>query len=166
MKLDLIKPYDDDKLVFNQETGRYELTFEFVKKTFEINFKDDDTLKKRITKNSRKIYNLILYRCYTANKPVVDMALNRTENGRKFLFDVLLEQFEADNETGFNDLSSTPAINYTNGSVIDRNLQYANQISVDAEQIIDRNAEYFGFNILYQGQLPLVLYKLANEGNL
>lgn len=162
MKLKIVEHYDDDKLVWNTETRRYELSIEYVKTHFDINFRDDKVIKQRLSKNSRKIYNVIYARSHTANKAVIDLCLNRSENGREFLFDVLLEQFEADNEYGFNDLSSAPAINLSNGSVIDRNLLYQNQISVDAEQILDRNAEYFGINILYQGVLPIIYYRLAN----
>lgn len=155
MKLTKIQPYSDDKLIFNQD--KYELAFEYVKSLFEVNFKDDAELHRRIVKNSRKIYNFIFYRIHSANKVIVETLLNHTEQGRKFLLDVLTEQFDADNESGYNDLSSVAPINVSNGQVIDRNLLYQNQISVDAEQIIDRNAEYFGINIMYQAPLPYLL---------
>lgn len=155
MKLTKIQPYSDDKLVFNQD--KYELAFEYVKSMFDINFRNDDELKRRIAKNSRKIYNFIYYRIHSANRLIAETLLNNTEQGRKFLLDVLTEQFEADNESGYNDLSSVAPINVANGQVIDRNLLYQNQISVDAEQIIDRNVEYFGINIMYQAPLPYLL---------
>ena len=164
MNITVIEPYDDDKLVWNTETDHYELSFEYIRSNYEVNFRDDKELKRRLTKNSRKIYNFIYARTHTANKAVATLLLNKTEQGRKFLFDVLIEEFEADNATGYNDLSQNPAINLSNGSVIDRNLLIQNQICVDAEQIIDRNREYFGINIMFQGQLPLIFYQLANRG--
>ena len=83
--------------------------------------------------------------------------LNKTEQGRQVLKDVLLEQLEADNETAFNDLSSQPAINVGTGQEISRESLQANQISVDTEQIIDRNADYFGFNICVMTRFPPAL---------
>lgn len=158
MKLNVVSPYNDSKLVFNKETNRYELSMEFVKNEFEITFRDDGVLEKRIKKNSRKIYNFIKYRSYTYNEPVIDFCLNQTEEGRKFLFDVLLEEMEADLESGYNDLSSQPAINFANGSDKNRHELAKNQVSVDAEQVIERNGAYFGFNLLIQTRFPPSVY--------
>lgn len=153
-RLNLIKPYDDEKLVWNESEGQYELTFEYCKSEFECNFRDDDTLKKRIKKNSRKVYRFIEYRVNQYNKPIVVGLLARTNEGRKFIFDILRTQFESDVETGYNDLSGTPAVNLANGQVIDRNELWKNQISVDAEQIFDNSSTYFGINLGYQGVFP------------
>ena len=166
MIITTIKPYSDEKLYWNETTGRYELTFEYVKSNFTINYKTDAELRKRLSQTSRLIYNYLLYNCYTRNKAVVEWALNRTQKGRDFLFDVLVEQFEADNDSGYNDLSKISPINVSNGQVIERGTILANMISVNTEIVIDRNAEYFGFNILYQGQLPMILYKVATSGDI
>lgn len=165
MIITTIKPYSDDKLFWNETTGRYELSFEYVKSNFDINFKNDAELKKRLSQNSRLIYNFILYNCNTRNKAVVEWALNKTPKGREFLFDVLLEQFDADNDSGYNDLVKISPINVSNGQVIDRGLILQNLVSVNTQIVIDRNAEYFGFNILYAGQLPTILYKVATSGD-
>lgn len=157
-RLTVIKPYNDEKLVFNKTTNRYELSFECAKALFDNNFADDDTLKKRLTKNSRKIYNYIKYHSYSGNRQVIEGLLNKTAEGRKFLFDVLLEQFEADVDSGFNDLSSAPAVNVANGQIIPREELQKNQISVDAEQIIDGNAGYFGFNICISYKFPVAIF--------
>lgn len=155
--LNIKKPYDDQFLKFNEATKRYELTIEFVKNEFDSNFRDDKVLQRRIEKNSRKIYNYIKYHSYSGNSELINKLLNETEEGRSFLKAVLYEQMEADIETGFNDLSSQPAINVANGQIIDRAELQKNQISVDAEQIIDRNADYFGFNICVMTRFPLML---------
>lgn len=155
--LNIKKPYDDQFLKFNEATKRYELTIEFVKNEFDSNFRDDKVLQRRIEKNSRKIYNYIKYHSYSGNSELINKLLNETEEGRLFLKAVLYEQMDADIETGFNDLSSQPAINVANGQIIDRPELQKNQISVDAEQIIDRNADYFGFNICVMTRFPLML---------
>lgn len=156
-KLNYIEPRTDSILKWNETTKRYELTLEFVKQEMDVNFADDGILEKRIKKNSRKIYNYIKYRSYSGNYQFLEKLLNHTEEGREFLRDVLLEQLEADNETGFNDLSSQPAINIGSGQEISRESLQANQISVDTEQIIDRNADYFGFNICVMTKFPPAL---------
>ena len=155
--LNFIQPHTDEVLQWNNETNRYELTLEFVKSELDVHFATDEILQKRIKKNSRKIYNYIKYHSYTGNSYFIDVLLNKTEQGRKFLTDVLLEQLEADNETAFNDLSSQPAINVGTGQTIDRDELQRNQISVDTEQIINRNADYFGFNICIMTRFPPAL---------
>lgn len=152
-ELKITKPYDDQVMKFDSTAGRYYLTLEFVKS--ELDTKaciDDGELERRIKKNSRKIYNYIFYHSYTANKPVVNFCINHTENGRKFLKDVLLEQLESDLQSGYNDLSNQSPINFANGSVIDRSELLRNQVTVDTEQIIERNADYFGFNLFVMSQ--------------
>lgn len=152
--LHIISPYNDKELQINNESGRYELTLAYVKKNFEVTFRDDGVLQRRITKNSRKIYNYIFSHSNSYNNAVVNFCLFKTEEGRKWIKDILTEQMEADLESGYNDLSSTPAINVANGGVIDRNQLSVNQITIDTEQIIDRSADYFGFNLMYQSQFP------------
>ena len=153
-------PFSDNKLEWNAETEQYEVAFQYCKANFDDNFIDDETLKKRIKKNSRKIYRYISNHTYSANRPIVNKVLNYTEEGRQFLFDILTIQMEADVETGFNDLSSTPAINVANGQIIERNELYRNQICVDAEQVFDDSDKYFGFRIGYQCPFPQIYFTL------
>lgn len=159
MKITVVnEPYDDDKLVFNEKTGRYELALPHVKSQFDITFRDDGILQRRITKNSRKIYNVIYARSNSYNKGVIAFCLNRTKEGRRWLYDLLMEQIEADLETGFNDLSSQPAINYMNGRITPREEQIRNQITVDTEQVLDRSVDYFGINLMYQSMFPSYVF--------
>ena len=155
--LQFTQPYTDEVLKWNDATKKYELTIQFVKNEMDVHFADDGVLEKRIKKNSRKIYNYIKYHSYSGNAHFIDVLLNKTKQGREFLKDVLLEQLEADNETAFNDLSSQPAINIGTGQEISRDSLQANQISVDTQQIIDRNADYFGFNICLMTRFPPAL---------
>ena len=155
--LTFTQPRTDEFLKWNDESQRYELTLQFVKNELEVHYADDAVLERRIKKNSRKIYNYIKYHSYSGNSYYIDVLLNKTEEGRKFLKDVLLEQLEADNETGFNDLSSQPAVNISSGQVIDRDELQRNQISVDTEQIIESSARYFGINICLMAPFPPAL---------
>ena len=162
MKLNVIEPFDDSKMEFDPNLG-YVLTIEYAKSMFGNNFHDDEILLKRLRKNSRKIYNFIKYRAYSGNAEVVDFLLNRTREGRQFLLDALTEQMEADSESGFNDLSSTPAVNVSNGQVMDREQLYANQISVDAEQIILNSHRYFGVSIITRTKFPIGYFIMESK---
>lgn len=151
-------PYNDNQLEFNVNSGRYELTIEYVKDNFEITFKDDGVLSARIKKNSRKIYNYIYSHSHSLNKEIVEKFINHTEQGRKYLLDCLTEQMEADLESGYNSFSNQPNINHQSSF---REEQYKGQVSVDAEQVLDRSANYFGINILYQEPLPAYVFLVA-----
>lgn len=159
-QLHKIQPYSDNDLTWNESTHQYELTLQYCKANFEDNFRDDGVLQKRIQKNSHKIYRFIKYRVYSRNRPIVNNVLNNTQEGREFIKEMLSAQMEADIETGFNDLSSTPAVNVANGQIIDRNELYRNQICVDAEQIFDSSDDYFGFRIGYQAAFPPIYFVL------
>ena len=164
MKITVIqKPISDEVMKFNEMSGRYELTIEYVKDNFAITFQNDKVLKERIKKTTRKIYNVIYARSNTANKGVIDFMLHRTLQGRVFIHDLLFEQIEADLQSGYNDLSSMPAINYANGQIIPREEQIRNQISVDTEQILDRSEEYFGINIMYASVFPFYVYNFVEK---
>ena len=141
-----ITPYSDASLEWDEGQKRYVLTIQRFKAEFGSNFADDQTLLRRLRKNSRKVYNFIRYRGHTSNWAAAESAINKTEEGRNFILACLLEEMEADNESGFNDLSSAPAVNITNGQVIDRSQLAANQISVDCEQVISSSASYLGFS--------------------
>lgn len=149
-----IKPYTDNKLEWDEKTQQYSLTLEYCKNEFENTFADDGVLQKRIKKNTRKIYRYIYSHINSYNKPVVDGVLSKTQEGRDFILEMLSIQMEADIETGFNDLSNTPAINLSNNQVLDRNELIRNQICVDAEQVFDSSDRYFGFRLGYQSWYP------------
>lgn len=157
-QLHKITPYSDSSLKWNEQTQQYELTIEYCKANFDSHFADDEVLKKRIKKNTRNVYRFIKYRTFSSNRPVVEKVLNYTEEGRKFILEMLSVQMEADNETGYNDLTGTPAINLSNGQVLDRNELYKNQLCVDAEEIFDSSDSWFGFRIGYQAPFPPIYF--------
>lgn len=157
-KLTPTKPYTDSKLEWSEEDGRYYLTLEYCNKEYDHNFKDDDILKKRIRKNSKNIYNYIRYHTNSRNIPIVTALLYRTEEGRNFIFDLLSTQFEADVETGFNDIGDVTPIDVSSGQIMDRNEIRRNLISVATEEIYDNSVNYFGINLSYQGVFPAYYY--------
>lgn len=152
--LKFIQPYSDEFLTWNSKTNKYELTMSFVREELEINFKDDGVLEKRLKRNSKIVYSYLKNNTYVGNITDMETLLNKTEQGREFLKEVLLEQFDADNDTGYNDLTKQPAINLATGQVMDRNELIRNQIAVSTEQLIDNNAQYFGFNICVMFRYP------------
>ena len=147
-ELTIINPYPDQTLEYNENTKQYQLKLSFCKEEYESNFNDDATLEKRIKRNYLK------NKTPNVNQPVVEFLLTRTEEGRNFIKDILVEQMYADVEYAYNDLGATPAINVTNGQIIDREEIKRNKLSVDAEEIANQSIAYFGFNIFYQGQFP------------
>lgn len=160
-----ITPYDDARLVFRDD--RYELALEEVKRLFPETMRDDGVLARRIKKNSRIVYNYLTTHCYTANQQVVLWLVNKTKEGRKFIYAVLMEQMEADMASGYNDLIMQMPINMTSGAVIPREELKRNQITVATEQLIEANTGYFGFNIMLPARYPNSMiyasYKAANE---
>ena len=163
MKVTIVNPTtpNTQDLVWNKQTGRYELSVECVKSNFENNFKDDGILQKRITKNSRVVYNQILSRTYSQNKSVVNFFLNRTEEGHRFLKDILLTQMESDMTFGTNDLGNTPLVNTTTGGHIDRNVVRENILTVNAENVLYDCESYFGFNLFVMTLLPITLFQFV-----
>ena len=152
------QPRDDDKLVWNADRGEYELNFEYCKREFDQTFQDDDTLKRRIKKNSRTVYRFIDNRVNQYNRPIVVALLSRTEEGRKFIFELLSTQFESDVDSGYNDLTGISAVNVANGQIIPREEIQRNTVSVATEQVWDNSQAYLGINIGYQGQFPPYYY--------
>ena len=152
--LTIVKPQSDAKMEWDSASKRYVLAMGYFKDEFGSNFHDDGVLLKRLKQNSRKVYNFIRYRSYSQNWEVVEFMLNHTQEGKDFLLELLSTQMEADNETGYNDLSNAPAVNVANGQVLDRNQLIANQLCVDAEQIIDSSSTYFGVPICFATCYP------------
>lgn len=152
--LHVIQPYDDDKLSFNKITNQYQLTREYCKDVFENTFKNDAILDQRIEENSDLIYDFIFSRVNTNNVQIVQALLSRTTEGREFIRKMLTYQMRADTESGYNDLRNIPAINVSNGQVIDREEIKRNQVTVAVEQMLTDSARYFGINLAYQGTYP------------
>lgn len=167
-KLNAQAPYDDDKLVWNKETNQYELAFEFCKSEYDQNYIDDETLKKRIKKNSRVVYRFIANRVNSFNRILALTMINKSKEGRDFIFNLLRTQMESDVDSGYNDLTNNPAVNLANGQILPREELLRNAVSVATEQEWDNNQLYFGINLGYQAQFPsyyfLFVRNLNNAG--
>lgn len=158
------KPYDDDKMIWNEETQQYELKPSYCKSEFDVSYINDDgedtILKKRIKKNSRVVYRFITSRVNSYNRLVALKLLNRTEEGRKLIFNMLNAQMESDIDSGYNDLTNTPTVNVTSGQIIPREELGRNVVCVACELEWDNNQEYFGINLAYQSQFPPYYYAM------
>lgn len=160
--LKFIQPYNDDKLVFNKETGRYELNLRFLKSEYDTPYGDDGEAKRRIKLNTRVVYSYINLHVANFNRGVVSLLLHRTQEGRDFLFQILSEQIYADIQTGYNDLLYNPAISFT-GQDKDRNEIRKNALCTAAEDVFLSSSDYFDINIGYLGQFPPSYYTLLRS---
>jgi len=157
------KPYSDDKLVYNEDTQRYELSLAYLKNEYDNPYKDDSEAKRRIKLNSRVVYSYINIHTASFNRHVVNFLLYKTKEGRQFLFDLLNEQQYADIQTGYNDFLYNPAVSFTGGGDKDRNEIRRNALCVAAEEVFNSSSQYFGFHIGYLGQFPTFIYQLARN---
>lgn len=157
------KPYSDDDLFYNENTGRYQLTIAQVKSLVDVcPIKSDSVLERRSKDTARLVYNFIFSRCHTANKKLVNYLLNNTENGRNFLKEVMSIQMEADLMTGINSIGKLSTVNVQSGQIIDRNAMGINRLCVDCEEEIKQSQNYFcGINIIYQAPYPYNVYVFA-----
>jgi len=165
MNLEIITPRDDDKLEWNNELKRYQLTLQYVKTLFDgaLPFRNDGIAKRRIKENSTRVYSFLHTHCYSANRLAVNLLLNRTEAGRNFLIEVLTTQILADAEYGYNDLMVRPLLNTNANTILDRDEVRRNALSLETEMLIDDSVSYFGINLTYMGMFPPYLLNLARE---
>lgn len=158
----IAKPYDDDSLVFNEKTGRYELTTDYLKNEFDAYYKDDGVAKRRIKLNSQVVYYYINLHVASYNRQVVNFLLHKTEQGREFLKEILSAQIYADLQSGYNDLMFNPAVSFT-GQDKDRTEIRKNALCVAAEDIFNSSSAYFGIQIGYLGYFPAIFYTWAAQ---
>lgn len=148
-----ITPYSDDKMLYNKHSKQYELNISYIKSEFGNPYADDGVLQKRINRNTRKVYNYIFATAHSANRKIITAIISHTEEYRKFIFEALLSQMEADLSSGYNDQSL-----YAPKDFNERNLQYINEVSVDTKNIIDNCKGFGGINLISAMLLPTALY--------
>lgn len=148
-----IEPYNDNKMNFNASSGMYELTLQVVKANFEITTNDDEALTKRIKKNSRVVYNFISRYAKGSNLGVVYKLIEHTEEYRKWIYDALMCQMEADLLTGRNSMGDLPP---TNRDEFD--LQGVATLTQDTQTILYDGIRYGGINLLFAGSFPTQVY--------
>ena len=152
--MNVIQTYEDEKMRFDQSLNMYVLKMAEVKEKLEDTIQDDGKLAKRITKNSRAVYNYIHATGHSANRPFVDFLINRTEEGRKLIYEALLTQMEADLENGYNSILNEPRIDLRANQVIDEGAFVSSQVTIATRQILEGAPGTLGINILCQSQYP------------
>lgn len=147
-----IEPSTDENLEW---TGtQYVLTKSFIKKNFDVAYKDDGVLDRRRRKNSNVVYAVLMTRVAQVNVPLAKWVLANTEEGKAFMRDILAEQMEADLFYGYNDLGQTSAINVANGQIIPREEITKNLLCPSAEMMLENATNYFPFNLFVQYKYP------------
>ena len=160
----LEKPQDNEFLEWNNDTMRYQLKLSYVKSLRDVlPYKSDKVAQQRIKQTSLRVYNYIVNHSNSANRQVLDFLLNKTENGKEFLKEVLTSQIEADMEYGYNDLMVRPALNASTNSMLDRDAIRLNAISLETEEIINDSVGYFGFNLCVLVPFNWYLFDLARK---
>ena len=96
----------------------------------------------------RTVYNYIHAIGHSANRPFVDFLINRTEEGRKLIYEALLTQMEADLENGYNSLLNEPRIDLRSNQVIEEGAFVSSQVTVATRQILEEAPGTLGINIL------------------
>ncbi len=151
--MEKIMPYSDEKMLYNETTKQYELQLAWVKSNFGNPFADDGVLEQRIKRNTRKVYNYIFSHGYSGNRKAITAIINHTNEYREYIYDALFSEMEADLASGYNDQDL-----YVARSKDDRDLQFANQVSVGTENILKSSNGYGGLNLLYAGAFAYGVY--------
>jgi len=160
----LEQPQDNEFLEWNEEAGKYQLKLAYVKTLRDVMpYRSDRMAQQRIKQTSLRVYNYIVNHSASANRPVIDFLLNKTDNGRKFLKEALTAQIEADMEYGYNDLMVRPALNSAANSILNRDEIRLNAISLETEEIINDSVGYFGFNLCILFPFDWSLFDLARK---
>lgn len=152
-----IEPKTDNDLEWVND--QWVLTKAFIKRHYDIAYKDDQTLDRRRLKNTRVVYSVILSRVAQVNVPLAKWVLGNTQEGKTFMRDILAEQMEADLLYGYNDLGLTSAVNVANGQTIDRKEIEKNLLCPNSEMMVEGSTNYFPFNLFMQYQYP---WNIAN----
>ena len=93
--------------------------------------------------------------------------INNTESGKRFIHDLLFTQFEADCESGYNDLGTQPYVDAKNKQSLKRDDVEEQMLSLNTLQIIDSCASYFnGLNIMCKCAYPRSVYLRFMENKL
>lgn len=153
----LQKPKNDKDMIYDTEMGLYKLTSSYAKKEFEITYRDDNVLGRRLKKISRATHTYLMWKSAPENKQVIDFFLHRTEEGRNFVKAILTSALEADLESGYYSLSQQAPINF------DRQKQMENRVDVQTESIINDSERYVGFNLFVQFPFPFILFNFVQN---
>lgn len=151
--MNIIEPYNDDKLVFNEKTNQYELDMAWVKENFGNPFSDDGTLTLRIKRNTRVVYDYLFSHAFSGNRKIITAIINHTKEYREYIHDALFRQMEADCNSGYNDNGL-----FVGESRDQRDMQYLNRVCVACEEVLQDGIGYGGINLMSATTLPKMVY--------
>ena len=146
----LIKPYSDDYMTYDEQSGRYILTEKAILDEYGIDVAaeaiDSDNLtavKAMLKRVSKVVYNFI--HSYSNQNDVQDRMIAYSEAGREMIKSALLEQFIYMRVNGDLSLSANPN-------------ERLNAVPDDVRTILERRlTDFCGFSVLYCGTLPFKL---------
>lgn len=154
-------------MTFDSDVERYVLTLSHVKQELEIPFRDDGVTERRLKKNSRIVYQYIYSHSFSANSKIIKYLINNTASGKRFIYDLLFTQFEADCESGYNDIGIQPYIDAKSKQAIEHDKIEENMLSAQTLQIIESCSTYFnGLNIMCKCAYPRSVYLRFMENKL
>ena len=151
LKIDIIKPIDDNKMTYDYNTHRYILNLAVVNE-LDGRYKDETIAKRRLKSISSAIYNYIYEHSNSHNKAFLEFYLNCTHYGRDIVFNAMYHQLLADLENGYENIGIQNNIDYSSGSIISREQQKENRICLDSE--IELQSATTPINVLYAGVFP------------
>lgn len=137
----MIKPYSDDYLTYNENTGRYVLTTKNLLENYGINLDSSANsvgAQGILNMVSISIYNYI--HKHNNNTAMQDYMIASTETGRKIINDAMCMQFMYIRQAGYLSRST------------DKDKR-AMAIDEDAKEILSQVIPEFGCSVLYCGVL-------------
>jgi hypothetical protein len=137
----MIKPYSDDYLTYNENTGRYVLTTKNLLENYGINLDSSANsvgAQGILNMVSISIYNFI--HKHNFNNEKQDYMIASTEKGRKIINDAMCMQFMYIRQAGYLSRST------------DKDKR-AMAIDEDAKEILSQVIPEFGCSVLYCGVL-------------
>ena len=151
----IIKPYTDNKLVWDNERHQYNLALSYAKNfMLTLPYGSDQIAERELKNHARVLYNYIFNRINGRNRPIVEFCLNCTEKGRKLILEALESVLRADCSGGYNDNAIQNPIDFNSGNVIDRYNILGNIVNVECEIILENSETQLGLNILYRSVYP------------
>lgn len=156
----LIKPYSDDKMIYDFDEHRYILTLEYVEDKTGVNLVEK--LQTSASDNPQKVAEFFLDRVsseiynwiyqHNTNNTMQEYYLAKIESTRNIIRKAMLEQVMYMLTNGAISLYS--GVNIVNGQIMDRKAMQNSSIGINVERILDTIIPEIGIAITYQGWLP------------
>jgi hypothetical protein len=134
----VIKPFNDNKLLYDRETHRYILNYTGVGEHVDAGqaYGSIEKQRAKMSQISRTIYNYIYYTTNEKNRDYVELKLATESTLRNVIYEAMLSQLLADVESGADSVKNQTAVNMETGNIMDRTQLMRNIISIEAEMIV------------------------------